>query len=358
MKFSLAALALLPLASAYHTCSDEERNMVPKICGILDQANDAPEKLADALMNSPISAVAKEMEIPAARVLKEGESKALPIVVAHGMGDSCFNSGMKSITKAAGAKVGAYSTCIPTGDSRIKDTINGFLLNMDASVDVFAEGVKNDPELADGFNAFGLSQGNNLIRGYIQKYNGVEGYPTANTFMSICGINAGVGAFPNCNPEGKVIGGICEGITEILGDLAYNSFVQNILFQANYFRDPSKTDSDKYKKYSQLAQWENEGDDVDASRNEKFAMTSQYVWVLGTEDTVVWPREGEQWRAMDPEDPFGTLLQWNETKWYKEDTFGLATADAANKHNFESFDGQHIQFTQDELMGWLEKYFM
>ena len=167
---------------------------------------------------------------------------------------------------------------------------------MDASVDVFAEKVAADPELAGGFNAFGLSQGNNLIRGYIQKYNGVEGYPTAHTFMSICGINAGVGAFPNCNPEGKVIGGICEGITEVLGDLAYNSFVQNILFQANYFRDPSKTSSDKYKKYSQLAQWENEGDDVDESRNEKFAMTEKYVWVLGTEDTVVWPREGEQVR--------------------------------------------------------------
>lgn len=96
MKFSIASLALLATsAAAYHTCSDEERNMVPKLCGILDQATAAPEKLADELMNSPISAVAKEIEIPAARVLKEGEAKALPIVVAHGMGDSCFNSGMK-----------------------------------------------------------------------------------------------------------------------------------------------------------------------------------------------------------------------------------------------------------------------
>ena len=67
--------------------------------------------------------------------------------------------------------------------------------------------------------------------------------------MSINGINAGVGAFPNCAPDAKHIGGICSGLTEILGDLAYNSFVQGILFQANYFRDPSKTDSDKYKKY-------------------------------------------------------------------------------------------------------------
>ena len=100
----------------------------------------------------------------------------------------------------------SYSVCIPTGDSRIKDTIAGFLTNMDDSVDIFAEKVRADPKLANGFNAFGLSQGNNLIRGYIQKYND----PPVNTFMSICGINAGVGAFPSCSPQGK-IGGICKG---------------------------------------------------------------------------------------------------------------------------------------------------
>ena len=47
-------------------------------------------------------------------------------------------------------------------------------------------GASRDPKLANGFNAFGLSQGNNLIRGYIQKYND----PPCHTFMSICGINA------------------------------------------------------------------------------------------------------------------------------------------------------------------------
>jgi len=274
---------------------------------------------------------------------------------------------MKSIVESTSKKVGSYATCIPTGDTRIKDTINGFLLNMDASVDVFAEGIKNDPELASGFNAYGLSQGNNLIRGYIQKYHNIDGYPKVNTFMSICGINAGVGAFPNCAPDGKA-GGICKVVTEVLGDLAYNEFVQvrqgtggrrvfsqfallkaiklrriaslarspqGILFQSNYFRDPSKTSSDAYKKHSQLAQWENEGDDVDSARNDGFGMTEKYVWVIGTEDSVVWPREGEVWGAMDPGDPFATKLPYNETQWYKEDTFGLRTADEAGKNNWE-----------------------
>jgi hypothetical protein len=75
------------------------------------------------------------------------------------MGDSCFNSGMKSITKAAGDRLGVEATCIPTAGNWVTDTIGGFLKNMDASVDYFAKRVKADPRLANGFNAFGLSQG-------------------------------------------------------------------------------------------------------------------------------------------------------------------------------------------------------
>jgi hypothetical protein len=41
---------------------------------------------------------------------------------------------------------------------------------MDKSVDIFAKAVRADPKLAKGFNAFGLSQGNNLIHGYQLKY--------------------------------------------------------------------------------------------------------------------------------------------------------------------------------------------
>ena len=253
------------------------------------------------------------------------------------MGDSCFNAGMKSVTKEAGAHAGVYSTCIPTGDNDIEDTLAGFLLNMDKSVEKFAEGIRKDPKLANGFNAFGLSQGNNLIRGYIQKYN----HPPVNTFMSICGINAGVGAFPSCGPDVPLLGPICEVVSEVLGPLANLQLVQDVLFQANYYRDPAMVNASEYQKNNQLARWNLEAAPGlnNATFKENFLKTEQYVWVKGTEDTVVWPREGEWWGQMDQRDPWKTVLPMNESSWYLADSFGLRTASAQRKMHFESFKG-------------------
>lgn len=280
----------------------------------------------------------------------------LPIVVTHGMGDSCFNPGMKSITKASGEHGGVYATCVPTGKNDIEDTINGFLLNMDKSVDVFAATVRADPNLKNGFNAFGLSQGNNLIHGYQLKYND----PPVVSFVSICGINGGVAAFPNCGPGAPVIGSICEEIAEVLGPAADLEIVQDVLFQANYYRDPKATHNESYMANNQLAQWNGEGKTVNASYKTNFLKTTTNVWVKGTLDTVVWPRESEQWQSPDSSaaDPFkAPILKMENTNWYTSDAFGLKTAAEDQKMFYEEFKGEHIRMTEVELFSWISKYF-
>ena len=59
--------------------------------------------------------------------VREAAQNALPTVTAHGMGDSCFNGGMKQITQLIGAKLGTYAVCVPTGN-RLTDTTNGLYL--------------------------------------------------------------------------------------------------------------------------------------------------------------------------------------------------------------------------------------
>lgn len=105
-----------------------------------------------------------------------------------------------------------------------------------------------------------------MIRGYIQKYNN----PPVSTFLSVHGTVVGVASFPKCNPSG-ILGPVCKLISRFLvGPIAYTEFVQNKLFQADYFRNPKELGS-SYKKNSQIAQWNNEGDNVDPTINTNFA---------------------------------------------------------------------------------------
>ena len=262
------------------------------------------------------------------------------------MGDSCFNAGMKSVTAAAGKRVGAYAVCVPTADNRVGDTIDGFLKNMDRSVDAFAERVRKDPKLKGGFNAIGLSQGNNVIRGYIAKYND----PPVRTFLSICGCNAGVAAWPQCSPAGKLIGPVCRALAEVLGDLAYLKIVQDVLFQANYYRDPLRLKDDAYLSNSRLAHWNGESH-ANATWRANFLRTEKIRLGRGHARHGRLPARRRALGRAGPGRPLEGWQPMKQTAWYASDAFGLRTADAQGKHAFESFAGQHIDFTDEDCLG-------
>jgi len=279
-------------------------------------------------------------------------SSSLPTVFMHGMGDSCFNPGMKSITEKVGQHLGTYSVCIPTGANLNDDTNNGFFMTMNDNVDVFAAAIKNNTKLAGGFNAIGFSQGNSVIRGYIQKYNN----PPVSTFLSVHGTVVGCASFPKCNPSG-LLGPVCKLISRFLvGPIAYTEFVQKKLFQANYFRDPKLVDGDSYKKNSEIAQWNNEGMTVDPKINANFAKVKRWAMIKAMKDSMIYPNDGEWWGSFAADGK--TRLAMNETDWYKKDLFGLKTADQAGKIFFNSTTGDHLQFTEAELFGWVDKYFL
>lgn len=325
----------------------------PKLAALVDRARTDPAGTAAELKAHTKAYQVKDAWEPSQNPHPVGANQ-YPIVVTHGMGDSCFNPGMKSITEQAGTHAGVYSVCVPTGANEIEDTIAGFLVNMDKSVDIFAKAVRADPKLAKGFNAFGLSQGNNLIHGYQLKYND----PPVISFISICGINAGVAAFPNCGPSAPVIGSTCEVLAEVLGPAADLAIVQDVLFQANFFRDPKALKNASYIANNQLAQWNGEGKSFNATFKENFLKTNKSVWVKGNLDTVVWPRESEWWGTPDPAGPFKNApIAMTATAWYQRDTFGLQSASKAAAMAFESFNGEHIRMTEKELYAWIDTYF-
>jgi palmitoyl-protein thioesterase len=338
----LAALAIVAVQA--------ESELPPSLQALVDLATNSPEEAAKLIAESPLAAIASEIAAPQDAA---NADEYIPTVVAHGMGDSCFNRGMKSITKGVGTKTGQYSTCIGTAGNWIADTVDGFLKNMDKSIEFFADKIKNDPKLANGFNCVGFSQGNSLCRGYIQKYNN----PPVNSFMSVHGTVMGVSAFPSCFKQEKPLGLVCKALADVLGDAAYIEIIQDILFQADYYRHNVGPDSKTYLKNSQLAHMNNENPDtVDPSINANFAKTNQFVMVKAAKDSMVYPNENEHWGAMDDVPNANKILSMKETKFYKEDLFGLKTADEAGKIHFEQTEGDHLQFTSEQLYGWIETY--
>lgn len=276
----------------------------------------------------------------------------LPTVYMHGMGDSCFNPGMKQITEVTGKHLGSYAVCIPTGKDQASDTNNGFFMTMDKNVEVFADAIKKDPKLSNGFNAVGFSQGNSVIRGYIQKYND----PPVSTWLSVHGTVVGVASFPHCNTQG-LLGPVCGLLDHwLVGPLAYTQKVQNWLFQADYFRDPKRVGTSEYKTNSAIAQWNNEGNNVNNTYAVNFGKTKRFVMIKALKDSMVEPNDGEWWGAFDSDGK--TKLAMNETEWYKQDLFGLKTADQAGKIFFNTTTGDHLQFSKAELFGWIDQHFI
>jgi len=215
---------------------------------------------------------------------------------------------------------------------------------MDANVDYFAKEVAADPKLANGFYAVGLSQGNSVIRGYMQKYNA----PTAVRVLHIHGTVEGVAAFPQC-PDSIVL---CQKLTALLGSLAYNPLVQGILFQSNYFRDPALTNSTQYRTYSQIAQWNGEGSSFDPAQKTNFLKTQQLTMIKALGDTMIDPRESEWWGSYST-GSYTNLLTMRDTVWYGADTFGLKTLDLSGRLLFNTSNGNHLQFSNTDLENWM-----
>ncbi|ETV65943.1 hypothetical protein H257_17486 [Aphanomyces astaci] len=271
-----------------------------------------------------------------------------PVVIMHGMGDAALNPGMQRLRKAVAARLGAYVTNVQIGASQAEDTSNGFFMNLDKQVDYFARVVAEDQHLRHGFNALGFSQGNLVIRGYVERYNN----PPVQSFISIHGPLAGVAGLPHCRP----INFICKKISEMISTAAYADSIQEKIAQANYFRDPTRIP--EYQAHALfLPDLNNEKPSTNATYKANFATLQRLLLVRAAQDSMVYPSESE-WFGAYEDGAFGRILAMNETTWYKADAFGLQTLDKAGKITFKETTGDHLRIPTETLLAWADQYFV
>jgi len=113
----------------------------------------------------------------------------VPVVFLHGEGDAGSNPGMQSLCKsAADAYPGLYVAC-----ADVAKGLTSITTPLAEQVDEFATFVRNDPKLANGFHAVGLSQGGLVLRGYVETRN----TPRVRRLISLCAPHGGVSACPS-----------------------------------------------------------------------------------------------------------------------------------------------------------------
>jgi palmitoyl-protein thioesterase len=324
----------------------------PNLKNFTNLAREDPEAALQEILNSPLHSLVNPITIPEAAPMLP-DNGAHPIVLTHGVTDSCFSDFMVNVTAAAGARAKTHAVCIAQGKDYLHDYLNSLLVSMDDSIDNFAAQVRADPKLKHGFNGIGISQGAILMRGYIEKYND----PPVKSFLSIHGIPVGVAGLPKCFQQGKPLGLVCKAVDEVLSDLAYNPTIQGFAFPADEFRDPFKTKT-QYFLDSQLAELNNENPlRVNHTYKENFAKVERFAMVKAWQDTTVYPNEGS-WFGQYADNSYKVIETMNETELYKNDTYGLRTVDEQGRVCFETTPGDHMAFSDDTLNTWIDRHFL
>ncbi|NXW85113.1 PPT1 thioesterase, partial [Alopecoenas beccarii] len=269
-----------------------------------------------------------------------GAAAAVPLVIWHGMGDSCCNPmSMGYIKKMVEDKIpGIYVLSLKIGNNMIQDMQNSFFMNVNDQVRDVCGQLAADPRLQGGYNAMGFSQGGQFLRAVAQRCPS----PPMLSLISIGGQHQGsVYGFPRCPGESSHI---CDWIRKTLDLGAYTQAVQEHLVQAEYWHNPLK--EEEYRKNSVFLADINQERGVNETYKKNLMALKKFVMVKFLNDTMVDPPISE-WFGFYKSGQAKETIPLKETSLYTEDHLGLQEMDKAGKLVFLGVAGDHLHVTEE-----------
>ncbi|XP_077152274.1 palmitoyl-protein thioesterase 1 [Ranitomeya variabilis] len=262
----------------------------------------------------------------------------LPLVIWHGMGDSCCNPfSMGGIKKMVEQQVpGIYVLSLKIGNTIAEDMENSFFLNVNKQLEMVCEQLAKDPGLQNGYNGMGFSQGGQFLRAVAQRCPS----PPMKNLISFGGQHQGVYGFPRCPGESSHI---CDWIRETLNVGAYTKLVQEHLVQAEYWHDP--LNEEHYRNGSIFLADINQERGINESYRRNLQTLEKFVMVKFLKDSMVDPVDSEWFGFYRPGQSKETIAL-QESSLYTEDRLGLREMDKAGKLVFLAADGDHLQFSE------------
>ncbi|CAD7696417.1 unnamed protein product [Ostreobium quekettii] len=261
----------------------------------------------------------------------------LPIVIWHGMGDSCCSPmGIGHIADNLRKYLGVYVYSIATGDGRDADVRSSYIGNINDQVAKVCNDLKEIPELQNGFNAVGFSQGGQFLRAVLQRCQHTG--PRMHKLVTLGSQHEGVQNMPGC----IVHTAGCKNIQKWLTHNAYRPEVQEKWIQAQFLKDPYRK-AEYLNSSIFLADINNEREEKNEQYRLNLASLEKLVLFRFTYDIVVVPRDSSWFSFFD-----GTaLIPMPELALFKEDWIGLKELYDRGDLIFGDCPTGHMTFTWD-----------
>ncbi|KAK4686219.1 palmitoyl-protein thioesterase, partial [Tremellales sp. Uapishka_1] len=287
-----------------------------------------------------------------------------PLVIWHGLGDTALSEGISSFIediKSVHPGIFVYSVKVPLEGSLDDEKKAGFWGNSEAQGTEGCEQLALIPELKDGFDAMGFSQGGLFLRNYAQFCNDppIKNLMTVNTLLPFSAAAADPALYQFGTPHFGIASLIpCPtppSLTCLLAARAarsgiYSEWAQTHLVQATYFRDPARLE-EFWEKNTFIRDLNAEGIDGlgpnPASEGERengglgLGKLENLIAVTFDADRTVSPALSAHFATYSPENKT-LLIELKDQPLYKEDWIGLRALDEKGRLQLEHCPGEHM----------------
>jgi len=249
---------------------------------------------------------------------------------------------MKSLTKLFREQLNTYSVCLESGGDASS------IFNPLISQSEHACGLIRyyDPNLQDkDIFIIGIGQGALIARFLIETCEGIEG--RIKRFISIGGPHMGVAKVPFCEN-----GIICSVINSFALSMIYNSFIQDYFSPASYYKNNHNISN--YLQYCSFLPSINNEVDLNPAYRENFKTLEKLVLIKFSNDTVLIPKETAWFEFYDKDD---NIVALKDSDFYNNDLIGLKYLVDQNRVDFLEFEGDHLQFTEQDIINRIIPYF-
>jgi len=314
-----------------------------------------------------------------------GKDSPTPLVIWPGMGDSCYNDfSIGHLTKYFVNRIpGLHVHCISIGDSWLRTTLNSFVSNIDDMIEEACRKIGADPELREGFNAIGFSQGSQFLRGVAQRCP----YPPMRTLISVGGQHRGIYGLPMCGQMEALGSGlafaVCDAIRSFVSILSRLPLIRSYSVQAQYWRDPYETDSSQTS-YNFIADL-NQEHSFNFAYKKNLLKLKNFVLIRFLADEMVVPSES-QWfgfykngqsieveplqrheklylarkRCHANEKKSDVIIERDDAveddDEVDDDPLGLRQMEAEGRLHFIAVEGGHLQLSGRDIDNLIQKY--